>query len=804
MMYFLDQQSQWEMFNLSVSFNNYDTTLNRYFNVTNNHFGDVRCFNSMKTTNNTLECELLLISQNYAHEFKIEFGDCSTRNFKVEGKFIDGFGTNIPTSLAHHELPDTSIGQEYLLRNSEFKFDANLVGFEFFSVGSGQIEIKVKTPDINQTITSWLINTSPGHNKIFNPYPLFFPKHSQIIVNFVSSSKIPLEKSLFYEDFIFNGTSYVPLKNRNFLFKALIDTGFYFGSINFTKQYDFATDHIIRIGSTEQKFTVSNHKSMELVCTLIEDMDVDCFLSIISQTPENTILADYGTCENETISSTSTIFKSFFGPFLAPSELFPFFSNNKKYLLTNNEFKYDTNLMGFEILATQSGDVRIEVGYFSQCGQLIPCSTYFKRNIQFPQFSQVFLNQTFGLSTGLNEVSIKPILVLKGAVLVLSYIGTGQVGVSNFTELKTYSDYAVVGDSLEELSKEQILVFMVNSVVEDGHFLDEIAVNKTYPLFSTYYQAFKLSNSTINIRTTIDLINGSSVMRELNYYYNDSELINFSYNGPECLVNYENRFYDDLTPNCKLEFHFTSTIDHSGISDLSSPAIYYRADIIKFSINLKLNFIQKHEIVRSWHLFKMDEYQNFSQPILIDENPTFKYARLLLRSNTLNYGTYKLVHRILVKVNTGYLSDIQNENEHLVETYFKIVPSGIALFCLENGQDFIKIGLGQNLELNTVKYGYDMDFLATIDSLDINFYCLEKNKGQHLNYNDLIFNNTNNLIMFYNESAKSNECFNDTAQFEFDPARKILKINAGGLSFKRNKNYMFILDTIHLNETYYQ
>lgn len=85
MMFYLDEQIHYEIFNFTVNFNNSNYQLNRYFNVTNNHFGDVRCFNSHKTINNTLECELLLLSQNFAHQFKVEFGNCEFSNFKVEG-----------------------------------------------------------------------------------------------------------------------------------------------------------------------------------------------------------------------------------------------------------------------------------------------------------------------------------------------------------------------------------------------------------------------------------------------------------------------------------------------------------------------------------------------------------------------------------------------------------------------------------------------------------------------------------------------------------------------------------------------
>lgn len=403
-------------------------------------------------------------------------------------------------------MANFSPNQKYLLKNSQFKFDSNLIGFEFYTIGSGPIKISLTTHDLNETLASWTINAVSGYNKIFNQFPLKTSKDSLIILEFVSSSKIALQKSSFYQDQAFNGTSYVPLDGKNFIFKALIDTGFYIGKINFTKQYDFATDYFLRIGSTERKYTVSNYKNMELICSVIKEYDANCYLSIISQTPDNFILAEYGTCENETISSNSSLFRSFFGPIIYQHESLLFNSNNKKYLITNNEFRYGTYLTGFEIVASKSGNVRIEVVYFSECGDLIPCSAYFKTTLRLSQYSDVFLNKTLILNTGLNKISIMPIWVKKGAVLVLSYLNSGRVAVSNATTFKTYSDYSIVENSLEELSKNETLVFMIKSMVQDGHFLDEISVIKTYPFYSTFYQKFKLASSTNNIKTTLDLI----------------------------------------------------------------------------------------------------------------------------------------------------------------------------------------------------------------------------------------------------------------------------------------------------------
>lgn len=111
--------------------------------------------------------------------------------------------------------------------------------------------------------------------------------------------------------------------------------------------------------------------------------------------------------------------------------------------------------------------------------------------------------------------------------------------------------------------------------------------------------------------------------------------------------------------------------------------------------------------------------------ISLDGNPTLEYPELIILSNSMYYGSYKVFYWINLKIDTGYLTNIKNEFGSVLVTYFDISPGGIAVFGLENGLSYIKVGMEQSLDLNPLKYSYDMDFLVSMNSLDFNFYCLD-------------------------------------------------------------------------------
>ncbi|CAF1129991.1 unnamed protein product, partial [Brachionus calyciflorus] len=170
----------------------------------------------------------------------------------------------------------------------------------------------------------------------------------------------------------------------------------------------------------------------------------------------------------------------------------------------------------------------------------------------------------------------------------------------------------------------------------------------------------------------------------------------------------------------------------------------------------------------------------------------------------LEYDVYKLVYKVLVTVLTGGVNDMSQESQ--LETFIQIAPGGIAVFSLENGLDYLKIGKNQSLELNPLKYAYDMDNLKNTDSLDFKFYCFLANRKDELDLKKTIENISNFQDIFSAKSSNLNmsECFNKPDNIEFYSNGKVLHIKPTELITRENQSYIFLTTCIHFEKLYYQ
>lgn len=160
--------------------------------------------------------------------------------------------------------------------NTEFRFEANLFGFEFEVHNSGNLIISLynfeKTKNFSLIeelkIGSWTFNVSIGRNKVILDKFLTVPKGSMILIDSLSTSKLILEKDMFgfKSDLIIDGQRFLKpddLKNSYFLFKCLIDTSFYISNIKITKYFQHPGQYELQLGSNIQKFQVNYCKFLK-------------------------------------------------------------------------------------------------------------------------------------------------------------------------------------------------------------------------------------------------------------------------------------------------------------------------------------------------------------------------------------------------------------------------------------------------------------------------------------------------------------------------------------------------------------
>ena len=105
----------------------------------------------------------------------------------------------------------------------------------------------------------------------------------------------------------------------------------------------------------------------------------------------------------------------------------------------------------------------------------------------------------------------------------------------------------------------------------------------------------------------------------------------------------------------------------------------------------------------------------------MSNNPTIYTAQLAVTPNILYYGLHVFVYEVTMA------AQLSNQNywyyQASAETYFEIVPSGIVVYGLENGNNDLYIGYNQMIELNPIKYSFDLDNLTSMQALKFEFYC---------------------------------------------------------------------------------
>ena len=103
------------------------------------------------------------------------------------------------------------------------------------------------------------------------------------------------------------------------------------------------------------------------------------------------------------------------------------------------------------------------------------------------------------------------------------------------------------------------------------------------------------------------------------------------------------------------------------------------------------------------------------------------------------------------------------------ESFFEIIPSGVTVFGLENGNTQAYVGKNQSFELNPPLYSFDLDFIASMSSLTFKFYCYITPTGTQTDQiflGQVLSNQVDDLFKIKtNLMAPVNFCFNSTGNF---------------------------------------
>lgn len=148
----------------------------------------------------------------------------------------------------------------------------------------------------------------------------------------------------------------------------------------------------------------------------------------------------------------------------------------------------------------------------------------------------------------------------------------------------------------------------------------------------------------------------------------------------------------------------------------TAPSIFRSKFVYLYGTNLCMSILV---LVKKWYLYQINS-NDFTviQTVDLSTNPTNLQNQLVIFPNKLDYGLFKTVFE--VQSADEFSTNIFVES---IETYFRIIPTGLAVFSLANGVSNLEIGYEQSIDLEPDRFSFDFDKLATINLLKFTYYC---------------------------------------------------------------------------------
>ena len=186
----------------------------------------------------------------------------------------------------------------------------------------------------------------------------------------------------------------------------------------------------------------------------------------------------------------------------------------------------------------------------------------------------------------------------------------------------------------------------------------------------------------------------------------------------------------------------------------SSPNLIFRSNL--FSVSSIIYFYCSNVTFTSINTWILNQINPVNRSIDLSTNPSSTSTELVIKENTLDYGLYQLTLQVDVNFNGLIVSSS-------AQTYVEIIPTGLAVFALENGVSSVLVGSKQAFNLNPSLYTFDMDGIVTPDKLSFVFYCKTVNTSDQNRIvnmqNDLKTFQTNNLAL-----TRDQNCFNASSK----------------------------------------
>ena len=186
-----------------------------------------------------------------------------------------------------------------------------------------------------------------------------------------------------------------------------------------------------------------------------------------------------------------------------------------------------------------------------ECGNMIPCSTVLKENQTILKFTAESPSIIVNLKEGLNKYILpEKLRIRKGSVLMLTFSGLGRIALTDEVNLMNYTDFILNLNSLK--SFETNSRFLINSLVETGHYVDIKQINKIYPIYFGYNLKMKMSTSNTYLKVGVSINPTSSFISNLTYVANKTFTTSLNFDNGTCGFSFIDYLRNEIDPNCKI------------------------------------------------------------------------------------------------------------------------------------------------------------------------------------------------------------------------------------------------------------
>ncbi|CAF0951627.1 unnamed protein product, partial [Brachionus calyciflorus] len=539
-------------FNVTIKFLDTDFELKRFFNISQTRYLDINCPNSNKTLNETIKCSVIGISQIKGDFLNIWFDGEEIKNYSLSDpnqKETASFFGFYDTMVKILDPISVDFVGEFVMPNTEFRMDANMVGFECYVVTPG-------------TINLWVLDMGTNCNKLFSCSEYFYKlsgydtrinlgfytlvkgynklqlkraykvKKGQILSFSTTNSNLMglnLTENGMMTDF--KGQDYYAKLNQEiswrFYFNAIVDKFFYVSHFYLSKRFTQLKNDTFEISYLNAEIERTNVKFNRMFnvtivrIPLIEEitlyltktrhvLDQNLFFVFVSSYFYDEINIKFGNDEIIKINVTDDLFnlKNYFGlSMLNESNNIAFkYDHYQTFILTNTEVRFSTEILGFELYVYQPGVIILGIQTFSECGREISCANFLEEYGTIPKVN-FSTSKEYIVSKGYNQLYLREkIKIAPGSMVFMSSYGYNPALVYVSREDALVNDYKIINQVLYKINVTKNIRFQVNMLINEDSFYEYmINVNYDFPSYGIHTMNLGLIGQTNNYYKNISL-----------------------------------------------------------------------------------------------------------------------------------------------------------------------------------------------------------------------------------------------------------------------------------------------------------